>query len=90
MSRVGSATLKEPWDSNQDKLVSRPAVRTGPQLLLLDTLCPESPRFTFRSRLWCPSQRARHSRVSLSHDASFPAPTLTQYRITIQPLLLSQ
>ena len=90
MSRVGSATLKEPWDSSQDKPVSRTAVRTGPQLLLLDTLHPESLRFTFRSRLWCLSQRARQGWVSLSRDGSLPAPTHTQNRITIQPLLLSQ
>lgn len=85
MSRVGSATLKEPWDGRQDRLGSRPAMRTGPQLLLLDKLHPESLRFTLSSRLCYLYQRARQSWVSLSRDGSLPAPTLTQNRITIQP-----
>ena len=36
MSRVGSATLEEPRDHSQEAWALGPAMRTGPQLLLLD------------------------------------------------------
>ena len=89
MSRVGSATLKEPWDSRQDRLGSRPAMRTGPQLLLLDKLHPESLRFMLSSRLCCLYQRARQSWVSLSRDGSLPAPPSPRTESPFNPVAFS-